>query len=111
MFRVMTRFHHVFLLPIIPVCGALALEDEEGDIVAYAKARLSLRSLLLAWARALCFGAAAMLLLVASDLKPGPGPAHPLLLALAGVGLALVGIATWWVRPLTHATYERAVRI
>ena len=109
LFHVATRFGHVDYFPLIPL-GSYVVLSQAGDEFQGVRISLSLKSLLLAWARA--FGAVATALtafflfvvLVSKRAEPGAwtGPATALAVLLP------VTLFLYRSKTLSHASYDRA---
>ena len=106
-FHVQTRFGHLWYLPLIPMGSYLVVGPDHGVSVS-----LSVKSILLAWARTIAFIVAMAMSLYAAILigegKPSVPWLMPAVLAAAAWGVCLV---LCFAPFLTRASYNRAMRL
>jgi 5-bromo-4-chloroindolyl phosphate hydrolysis protein len=112
MFHVATRFFHLWYIPLIPM-GSTVVLAKSGKSWRGVTIGLSAKSMLLAWARAglivgtFFTGITGMVML--TDYRPHTAAAISLIVLAAAM---LAGaVATWMMRGLARAKYERAVEL
>jgi hypothetical protein len=98
-----TRFHHLFLVPIIPI-GSEWITENDGTRLLGRPCRLSWRSVLTAYARAWGVIAAAALVLWIAALGGGP-------IALGVAAIAVYVGRMYWRRPLRDRRELRRIEL
>lgn len=111
LFHVESSFGHVYYIPMIPLQSVMVLQPQLGG--GEVAVPMSFKSILFGWIRGasiIAFGG----FLIAGfiqfvDRRPDPATGV-ICLGIAIVALAIL-IASYMVKPLTSATYERAISL
>ncbi len=112
MFHVVTRFGHVYYIPLIPL-GSFVVLDKTADGFTGAPIPLSMKSWMTGWLRG---GSIVAILgsLVATPilaLDPKAAPLAWVLPVLIGVGAVAALVLSYRLRMITEASYERATQL
>lgn len=112
LFHVATNFFHVWYLPLIPV-GSVVVLDKRGGAFRGAKIDLSVKSVLVAWARLWLFVAAIFAGVFGFGLLAGRTPMWGPGIAMLVIAAACVacGGAAWAMSSIRRANYHRAVQL
>jgi hypothetical protein len=113
MFHVVTRFGHLYYIPLIPTGSFVVLEKNADGGFSGAEIPLSGKSLLAGWLRGgsvvAMIGAVIGTIITLTDKKAGPFAwALPVVI---GVTAAMVLVLTYKLKFFTTASYERAVEL
>lgn len=109
--HVVTRFGHLYYLPLIPTTS-LAVISEDSDGIRGAEIPISMKSVLLAWFRAaLVIATIVTVLMTLLDFTDGRGTPDKWI--WLGIAIAVIGtlVATYKLKFISRASRQRAQQI
>ncbi|MEM7456846.1 MAG: hypothetical protein AAF456_21055 [Planctomycetota bacterium] len=108
LFKVKTQFFHVWFVPLIPISSYLVVDESMGSFNGI-RIPFSIKSMLIAWSRtALFFSSIFAMIGVAINAGNIASAAFCVLAAIICIAML---IASYAVRAITHASYERAIQL